>query len=239
MKSLLLTRSKEFNNELKLFLQEKNIAHKYKILELNLLNYQLQHIDFSDIFSKFNHIIITSIFAAQNMPHHLYNKKYIYVVGQKSAKILADKGYIIQNVAKNAPELKKIIDQQNSNIHKEMIYLSGNNITLEMNRNITRKIFYKTNYKESLPKSQILRYKSNIDFILLYSYHSAKIFVQLMEKYNLFPFVQNSTYIVLSDKIMQVIKPYFNNVIISKEPHLILAQNDTDKKYPPNKAAKR
>lgn len=214
IKSVLLTRSQEFNIEFKNYLEKYN----YEILECSLISYELQPLDFQEL-NSFDNIIITSFYAATQMPNASRKDIGAWVVGVKSAKILEKKGYKIKFISNDARSLSVKIP---SSIYDNVIYLSSNHITVNMPSAILRKIFYKVTYKQSLSNEQILRYKENIDYILIYSENCAKALVKLLIENDLMNYLENSTFIVISLKVENIIKNYFKNTKILSSGDLML-----------------
>lgn len=214
MKSVLLTRAKELNIELKLSLQKFD----YELLECNLIKYKLQPLDLNE-FCSFDNVLITSFFAANKLPNAPKEVMNAWVVGVSSAKVLASKGYKIQFYAETAEELKNNIPE---GIYNETIYLSSDQITVFMPSLITRRIFYNVYYKESLSSNQLLRYQKGIDYILLYSENCAKTLIKLLLENNLMNSLESTTFIVISSKVEDIIKPYFANTMICQGTSLML-----------------
>ena len=213
-KSVLLTRSNSLNAELKDILK----SQKYELLECSLLEYELQPFDLLE-FYKFQNVLVTSIFAAHELPEAQFGVMDAWVVGIKSAKILESKGYRIQFVAHDAESLKHQIPEH---IYYDTIYPSSDHISVKMPVHITRKIFYKVLYRESLSNEQLLRYKQGIHYVLLYSENCAKTLVKLLLENNLMNYLENTTYIVISSKVERVVKNYFQKTKILQGTNLIL-----------------
>jgi len=214
MKSVLLTRSESANNSFKQALADYN----YEFLDCSLIDYQLQPIDFS-ILEDYKDVIITSNFAANNLPQAPSDVMYAWVVGAKSARILESKGYKIRFCAPDAITLKQQIPAE---IYENTIYLSSNHITVNMPLHITRQIFYNVSYLESLSKEQILRYKKGVDYILLYSENCAKTLMKLILENDLLNYLENTTIIAISSKIEMVVKSHFRNRVVCSGDDLIL-----------------
>jgi len=213
-KSVLLTRSKSVNAELKQSLEK----HKYELLECSLIDYELQPFDLSE-FHGFQNIIITSFFAANKLPDAPVNSMDAWVVGVKSAKILEAKGYKIKFISPDAETLKRQIPEE---IYHDSIYPSSDQITVNMPLHITRKVFYKVSYKDSLSNEQLLRYKQGIDYVLLYSENCAKTLVKLLLENDLMNYLENTTCIAISSKVERVVKRHFRNTQICHGADLML-----------------
>ena len=202
-KSILLTRAKSAN----LILKEKLIPRGFDLVECSLIKHKLLPFD-KEVFNKHSDIVITSNFAASNLPNS-NGSKYVWVVGENSEKILKDKGYKVKFCAPDAIILEKELLKNN---HIKAIYLSGNNITIDMPPNIKRIIFYNTYYKQSLSQPDIQRIKHGIDYILLYSENCAKTLLQLLLENDLLKYLENTTILAISFKVVRVVEDYFKNV---------------------------
>jgi uroporphyrinogen-III synthase len=214
MKSVLLTRSELLNTELR----ERLKNYKYELLECSLLKYNLQPFDILE-FYKFQNVLVTSIFVAYELPKLQDRAMDAWVVGIKSAKILESKCYRIKFVAPDAENLKRQIPED---IYLSTIYPSSDHISVKMPVHITRKIFYKVLYRESLSNEQLLRYKQGIDYVLLYSENCAKTLVKLLLENDLINSLKNATYIAISSKVEKVIRNYFQKTEILQGTDLIL-----------------
>lgn len=202
-KSILLTRAKSANSILK----EKLMPYGFDLFECSLIKYKLLPFDTS-ILNEYSDIIITSYFAANNLPNN-NSTKYVWVVGENSKNILESKNYKIKFCAPDAITLKKELLK---NDYTKAIYLSGNNITVEMPSSVRRVIFYNTHYKESLLQSEIQRIKQGVDYILLYSENCAKTLLQLLLENDLLKYLENTTIVAISFKVGRVVENYFKNI---------------------------
>ena len=207
-KSVLLTRSNLENAKLKEALK----GYDYEILECSLINQELQEFDYSEL-RNFTDIIVTSFFVANAMPKasSISTSLNAWVVGEKSANTLAEKGYNVMLCVESARHLKNNIP---SHIYKTAIYLSGNHITVDMPKQCLRKILYRVTYRKSLSMQQVIRYKTGIDYILLYSENCAKTLVSLIRTNNLVNYLANTTCIVISSKVEKVVKSYFRHIVL-------------------------
>ena len=206
MKSVLLTRSESANIQLRAELDKLG----YELLECSLIDYELQDFDPLEL-NNYTNIIITSIFAANNIPSAPSKGMLAWVVGEKSAMILEKKGYKIKFFARDAETLKKQIP---SYIYENTLYLSSDHITTNMPTAVSRRIFYKVTYRESLSSSQILRYKQGIDYILLYSRNCANTLVKLILETDLVNYLESTTVIAISSKVKVVVQQYFSNIMV-------------------------
>ena len=213
-RSVLLTRSNSANAWLKERLQQ----YDYELLEYSLIKYKLQLVNLLEL-KNFTDLIITSFFAASMVPPAFSTGMHAWVVGTKSARILEEKGYDIKFIATSAKSLKQQIPET---IYETAIYLSSNHITIDMPKQIVRKIFYKVTYRKSLSQEQILRYKKGIDYVLIYSENCAKTLIKLLLENNLMNYLENTTYIAISSKVEKVIRKHFRNTQICQDDNLML-----------------
>ncbi len=216
-KSVLLTRSKSANNELK----GKFISKDLEILDCNLIKYKLFPVE-ADYINKFSDLIITSNFAANNIPNSPRSGMPVWVVGEKSASSLENKGYKVAFYAASAENLKKQILDNLGPRYKTMLYLSGDHITVNMPSEITRKILYKTEYLESLSEKEVIRYKEGIDYIVLYSENCAKTLLKLLVENNLVNYLENTAIIAISSKVGKVFGQAFKNVVVCHDSQSML-----------------
>ncbi len=225
--SFLLTRSKTANATLK----AKLAYAGGKVFECNLIDYELALFDES-VLDEYTDLVITSPFAAKKVPINLDNTCYAWVVGEYSRDILRNKGYKIRCCAPNATELKKELQSlwpsilskasrvalrdgvENSNSGALIVYLSSNNITLEMPVFVKRKVFYNVLYKKSLSEAEIKRFKHGIDYILLYSENCAKTLLQLLLENDLLKYLEKTTIVAISSKVGNVLEGYVKNIKI-------------------------
>lgn len=214
MKSVLLTRAKEFNEELKTRLQNFD----YEVLECELLEYELQPLNLSD-FLRYDQLLITSFFAASRLPDAPRSGITVWTVGSKSAKLLASKGYRIGFYAESAEILRKNIPES---IFADMLYLSSDHITVNMPPAIDRKIFYRVKYRENLSDQQIARYKQGLNYVLLYSENCAKTLIKLLLENDLMNSLEKTTCLVISSKVGNIVRPHFANIEICGGNELML-----------------
>lgn len=201
-KSILLTRAKSANSVLK----DKLKPYVFDLFECSLIEHELLQFDI-EILNEYSDIVITSSFAANNLPNS--NGICAWVVGDNTKSILEAKGYKIKFCAPNAITLKKELQKHD---YIKAIYLSGNNITLEMPSNVRRIIVYNTSYKESFSNFEIQRLSQGVDYILLYSENCAKTLLQLLLENGLLKYLENSTIVAISSKVAKVVEGYFKKI---------------------------
>ncbi|CAN0594788.1 unnamed protein product [Ectocarpus sp. 12 AP-2014] len=201
-KSILLTRAKSAN----LTLKEKLAPYGFDLFECSLIEHKLLQFD-AEILNEYSNIVITSSFAANNLPNN--DGIYAWVVGENTKSILENKGYKIKFCAPDAITLKKELQK---NTYIKAIYLSGDNITLEMPSNVRRVVFYNTFYKEFFRHFEIQRLSQGVDYILLYSENCAKTLLQLLLENGLLKYLESSTIVAISSKVARVVESYFKNI---------------------------
>ncbi|MGC0371703.1 MAG: hypothetical protein DGJ47_000402 [Rickettsiaceae bacterium] len=201
---IVLTRSADNNQRIKDELDKTKVG----FIDCPLLSYQEVDIN-PDFINKFNNVVITSKFAAQNIPPTSTLKAW--VVGESSAQILKQKGYSIEYCAQNAEELKDhLLNAEN----EKNLYLCANHITTQMPSFVHHKVFYRVTYTNILNNEQISLFKKYPNYILLYSVNCAKTLLQLINDYNLQKYLAKTTIIALSYKISNVFKKICKNKVI-------------------------
>lgn len=220
MASILLTRSKEENES-----TAKKLQHLgFDSLSLPMIEYIDQPISNNDL-SQYKHIIVTSKYAAK-MAYSIYTWPVeCWVVGKKSASILKQNPYIkVTGIARNVKEILSIIDmipeEEAEEFFNSSVYLSGDVITENLSPFIKRIIIYKVLYTVSISKHQIDNISNNnIKYILVYSKNCAINLVRLIEKYNLFQYLRESTIIAISEEVSDIFSRINIKSINSKEPN--------------------
>jgi uroporphyrinogen-III synthase len=203
MKSVLLTRNIEENNETIKEISKYNLDLRY--IHCPLIKYKT--LDFNiNILDNYLNVIITSKYAASILADYDLIQD-IWVVGNKSKQLLGKK---VAYVAKNVEDLIKHFPPD---LYEQTIYLSSNEITKDLPNKIARHIIYNVEYLNELPLSIIKEFKSNIDFVLLYSQNSATTLVRLLLQNNLLEYLQDSLVIAISLKVANIVRPFIKNVI--------------------------
>lgn len=206
MKSVLLTRSWEANLETT---QEiDNYVLNFHYINCPIIKYKTLDFDIN-IWGGYSNIIITSKYAAAIIAEYELNHN-IWVVGDKSKQLLENKSLKIAYTAKNVDDL---IQHFPSDLYKQTIYLSSNEITKDLPDKIKRYIIYNVEYLNELPLSVVKELKNSVDFVLLYSQNSAKTLLKLLNEYNLLEYLQNSLVIAISLKVANIVTPFFKNVV--------------------------
>ncbi len=236
MKSVLLTRSPEDNHNIISNLKLLDLTNCYfDYICSPLVEYEDLLVN-STILGGYSNVIITSKFAgkifaswfndkeslnitSQNKPNiqipqsldfipNIGIKKNIWLVGDSSKLLLLSKNITIKYIAENIADLIKNLPCE---IYAETIYLSSNEITQDLPKEINRYIIYQVKYATEL--YQIEKIKKGIDYILIYSQNSAKALIKLLIKYNLLELLANSLVITISKKVADIIRFFSKNVV--------------------------
>ncbi|MCC8467965.1 MAG: uroporphyrinogen-III synthase [Rickettsia endosymbiont of Eriopis connexa] len=203
MKSVLLTRNIEENNETIKEISKYNLDLRY--IHCPLIKYE--PLDFNiDILNDYSNIIITSKYAANILANYDL-KQDVWVVGSKSKQLLGKK---VIYTAKNVEDL---IQHFPPDLYEQTIYLSSNEITKDLPNKTSRHIIYNVEYLNELPVSIIKEFENNIDFILLYSQNSAKTFLRLLLQNNLLEYLEDSLVVAISLKVANIVRPFIKNVV--------------------------
>ncbi|MDR0296890.1 MAG: hypothetical protein LBH67_02855 [Rickettsia sp.] len=209
MKSVLLTRSLEDNYDIIRELEQDHLKnYSFKYICSPLVEYQALPLDIT-LLHDYPNVIITSKFAAKILAgHQNLEKKNMWVVGNSSRLILEQNNFVVQYVATNIQNLLENIPPE---IYNQTIYLSSNEITQDLPQAIKRHIIYRVKYATRL--HQIAEIEKGINFILLYSQNSTKIFIELLIKNNLLKLLANSLVITISKKVANIISSFTKNVV--------------------------
>ncbi len=207
MRTILLTRAADGN-----FLIEKALSGRdFAFIHCPLIEYIDKDYDL-DCLSDKKFIVITSKHAAIKLAELALDKSLwlLWVVGNISSEILRQAGFRVQYTAKNVEDLMANLPTK---LYKQTIYLSSNEITNELPKEISRQIIYNVNYPKHLDSNQIEAIKEGIDYILLYSNNCAKTLINLLKQHDLLKVVENSIVIAVSLKVGQVAQACFENVL--------------------------
>lgn len=225
MKSVLLTRSAEDNYDIIRMLESKYFAlgqaqllnhrPKFQYICSPLIKYR--ELGFNPaILYDYNNIIITSKVATKlfisQFSKHQNSVKQIWVVGDSSNIILRQHNFTVAYKAQNIQELIENIPTQ---LYKQSIYLSSNEITQDLPSAIKRQIIYEVQYANTL--HHIEEIKKGVDYILLYSQNSAKTLVTLLKQNNLLELFFSTKLITISEKVATIIRFFTKNVIYCNE----------------------
>lgn len=232
MTSVVLTRS-QLENEA--FKQELN-GYDFTFIDLPLIEYE--NLEFNkDTFESFSNIITTSKHAAKMAAFRCIDFKSnvrFWVVGVLSANILKAAGLNVEYEACNVEDLIHKLPQK---ICEDCLYLSANEITMDMPKRIKRQIIYNVKYKQQLACIEAKSLNERVNYILLYSVNTAKTFIKLVEQCGLQIKLQNATFITISAGVAKEILPYFKKIIYcekgkhTKMIELLTSHAETSRKF--------
>lgn len=213
---VLLVREQTENNDL----ARKLIQTGFKPISYPIIEYKNLLVNYSRILAHYSNIILTSKYAAKILYRELKSIDHdniinIWIVGKASAAIFNRLKFIkIRCIGKNIADLMLNIPP---NLYSTMIYLSADKISMELPRQVVRRVIYKTKYTATLTQDLISR-ATQLEYILLYSQNSAKMLMSLFVKYNLINELKNTTVITISSNVAKAVKPYLANVYFADTP---------------------
>lgn len=208
MKTILLTRSREDNLELKDFLDTCGI---FSPVFCPLISYKTLPFDPAAL-KGYTDIIITSRYAATILAARLKEGLRYWVVGEHSAAILTAAGLDVVYSATNVQDLVGELPPDNLN---NFAYLSGNEITMKLP--VDRFIVYAVEYASTLTPELLEAMNRGIDYIVIYSQNSAKTLVTLCARHNLLNILKKATIIAISAKVADQVRSYSDRVIYCSE----------------------
>ena len=220
---ILLTRPIEDSKEL--IIKLNNLGHKVSHLPvINVVGEEYR--DFSE--EEFKGIIFTSSNAVKNLNLKNINKNIqCFCVGSATEKTARINGFQkVYSADGNVSNLKAIIIQNFNTKNEKLIYVSGEIITTNLDKdlisegyNVDRIINYKVLPVENLDLKFLKELKSSIpEMVFIYSQNSAKSFLSIIKKYELNDYWMNSNLMCLGEKTSRVlnetniqIRPSFTN----------------------------
>ena len=207
---VLFTRPLEDSKEL--ILKFRSLGHKVSHMPV----ISIEKIDHQKIdFSEYKAIIFTSANALKFLDTKLIDKKIIcFCVGVSTEKKVFSLGF--QNVITaegNVRTLKELILRNFSSSDGKMIYISGENISNDLDKNlategynIKRIINYTSKPNHKLDDSFIEKLKLNMpEVVYIYSQNSALSFLNLINSYNLNDFWMATNLMCISEKSSSVL----------------------------------
>ena len=207
---ILLTRPLEDCSEM--ILKFQSLGHKVSHLPLLKIN-KINHDEIN--FSNFKGIVFTSANAVKFIDLKKINKKLLcFCVGEATEKKARSVGF--QNVISaggNVENLKELILQ---NFHKKdgkLIYVSGENVSVELDRlllnegyDVERIINYQTNHNEKFDENFVNSLKSEIpDIVYVYSQNSALSFLKFIKIYQTENLWMNTNLMCIGEKTSAIL----------------------------------
>ena len=207
---ILLTRPIEDSKEL--IIKLNNLGHKVSHLPvINVVGEEYR--DFSE--EEFKGIIFTSSNAVKNLNLKNINKNIqCFCVGSATERTARINGFQkVYSADGNVSNLKEIIIQNFNTKNEKLIYVSGEIITTNLDKdlisegyNVDRIINYKVLPVENLDLKFLEELKSSIpEIVFIYSQNSAKSFLSIIKKYELNDCWMNSNLMCMGEKTSRVL----------------------------------
>ena len=207
---ILLTRPIEDSKEL--IIKLNNLGHKVSHLPvINVVGEEYR--DFSE--EEFKGIIFTSSNAVKNLNLKNINKNIqCFCVGSATERTARINGFQkVYSADGNVSNLKEIIIQNYNTKNEKLIYVSGEIITTNLDKdlisegyNVDRIINYKVLPVENLDLKFLEELKSSIpEIVFIYSQNSAKSFLSIIKKYELNDCWMNSNLMCMGEKTSRVL----------------------------------
>lgn len=190
-----------------LIIKFKSLGHKVShlpVIKIESLEYE--KIDFND----YKGIIFTSANAVKNLNLENINKKInCFCVGSATEKIVKQNGF--QNIFcadGNVNNLKEIILQNFTNKNKKLLYVSGEIISSDLQKDliaegylVKRLINYSVLPILNLDLKFIEDLKTSLpEIVFVYSENSAKNLLNLIKKYELVDYWMNTNLMCIGEK---------------------------------------
>ena len=207
---ILLTRPIEDCKDL--IIKFKNLGHVVShmpVIKIEKLNYEVKKV------SEFKAIIFTSANAIKYFDTKLIDKKIlIFCVGEATERKVRSIGF--QNIISaegNVNNLKELIIQNFEPSSGKMLYVSGETISNELDKDLSthgytveRIITYSAKFIENLDENFIQSLKKNIpDIVYIYSANSAASFLRLIKNYDIGNLWMNTNLMCISEKTSSVL----------------------------------
>ena len=207
---VLFTRPLEDSEEL--LLKFRNLGHKVSHMPV----IKIEKVDYEKInFSDYKAIIFTSANALKFLDTKFINKKIIcFCVGNSTEKKALSFGF--QNVIAaegNVRNLKELILQNFNSSDGKMLYVSGEVISNDLDKNlislgfnVRRIINYTSKPNDQLDEIFIKNLRLNMpDIVYIYSQNSAISFLKLIDNYKLNDLWMNTNLMCISEKSSTVL----------------------------------
>ena len=207
---ILLTRPIEDCKDL--IIKFKNLGHTVShmpVIKIDKLNYEIKKVE------EFKAIIFTSANAIKYLDTKLIDKKILsFCVGEATERKARSNGF--QNIISaegNVNNLKELIIQNLEPSYGKMLYVSGETISNELDKDLSshgyrveRIITYSAKFVENLDENFIESLKKNIpDIVYIYSANSAASFLRLIKNYDIGNLWMNTNLMCISEKTSSVL----------------------------------
>jgi len=197
-----------------------------KSLLIPLIRIKYLNIEISD--SNYDYIVVTSQNAIATFRNNLWMKdKCILVVGGKTRDLLLQKN--CKKILLCEENVSDLINNMYTKISSvsNILYICGDHLSYDLegslksnSYNITSKVVYTSDAITELSKNEIAQINEVVEIVMLYSPRTAKIFVDLALKYNLY--TRNKIAICISNKCANnIVKLQWMGVKIASSPNEI------------------
>ena len=207
---ILLTRPIEDCKDL--IIKFKNLGHTVShmpVIKIDKLNYEIKKVE------EFKAIIFTSANAIKYLDTKLIDKKILsFCVGEATERKARSNGF--QNIISaegNVNNLKELIIQNLEPSYGKMLYVSGETISNELDKDLSshgyrveRIITYSAKFVENLDENFIESLKKNIpDIVYIYSANSAASFQRLIKNYDIGNLWMDTNLMCISEKTSSIL----------------------------------
>ena len=207
---ILLTRPIEDCKDL--IIKFKNLGHTVShmpVIKIEKLNYEIKKV------TEFKAIIFTSANAIKYLDTKLIDKKILsFCVGEATERKARSNGF--QNIISaegNVNNLKELIIQNLEPSYGKMLYVSGETISNELDKDLSshgyrveRIITYSAKFVENLDENFIESLKKNIpDIVYIYSANSAASFLRLIKNYDIGNLWMDTNLMCISEKTSSIL----------------------------------
>ncbi|MFL2878422.1 MAG: uroporphyrinogen-III synthase [Candidatus Pelagibacter sp.] len=207
---ILLTRPIEDCKDL--IIKFKNLGHTVShmpVIKIDKLNYEIKKVE------EFKAIIFTSANAIKYLDTKLIDKKILsFCVGEATERKARSNGF--QNIISaegNVNNLKELIIQNLEPSYGKMLYVSGETISNELDKDLSshgyrveRIITYSAKFVENLDENFIESLKKNIpDIVYIYSANSAASFLRLIKNYDIGNLWMDTNLMCISEKTSSIL----------------------------------
>jgi len=197
-----------------------------KSLLIPLIKIKYLNIEISD--SNYDYIVVTSQNAIATFRNNLWMKdKCILVVGGKTKDLLLQKN--CKKILLCEENVSDLINNMYTKISSvsNILYICGDHLSYDLegslksnSYNITSKVVYTSDAITELSKNEIAQINEVVEIVMFYSPRTAKIFVDLALKYNLY--TRNKIAICISNKCANnIVKLQWMGVKIASSPNEI------------------
>ena len=207
---ILFTRPLEDSKEI--ISRFQNLGHQVSHLPvLNIKEKKHEKINFSN----YSAAIFTSANSIKYLKSNNIDKNIIcFCVGEATERKASSFGF--QNIFSaegNVHNLKEIILRNFSPKNGNLLYVSGETITMELDKKlmlegykVDRIINYSSEFNENLNDEFLKRLKNEIpDIVYIYSQNSAKSFLNIIKKYGLIDLWMDTNLMCLGDKTSTIL----------------------------------